>query len=131
MQRRRFAQLAAVATLGVAAPAFWMASPDAEQPLFQRFVVAPGADPSSGPLVIVNAQLIEVDRTGTLLVHTGTRVRRQQRPRAYQDIDGRRHEVSVHFAIAAAGEPRLVVGPYDRTFPLVIDPEIGKDALQP
>src|SRR5262249_62042826 len=60
------------------------------EPFFQRLVVAPGDDPSAIPLPVEDAHLIEIDRTGALLVHNGDRVRRQQQPRAYQDIDGRR-----------------------------------------
>ena len=100
-------------------------------PLFGRFVVAPGADPSPLPIAIEGANLIEIDRTGALLVHRGPRVRRQHRPRAYQDIGGRRQDVNVRFDIAATGDPRLVVGPYDRSAPLVIEPQPGKDDLQP
>jgi hypothetical protein len=135
MQRRRLAQIAAVAALGVGV---WVAgrldddsAPAGAEPLFTRFVVAPGDDPSVLPLAIADAQLIEIDRTGALIVHIGPRVRRQDQPRAYQDINGRRHDVTVRFDIATTGDPRLVVGPYDRTSPLVIDPQPGKDDLQP
>ena len=139
MQRRRFAQIAALAALGLGAWATGRLDDDevpagaavAPEVLFSRFVVAPGDDPSVLPLVIGDAQLIEIDRTGALIVHVGPRVRRQHQPRAYQDIDGRRHDVTVRFDIAATGDPRLVVGPYDRTSPLVIDPQPGKDDLQP
>jgi hypothetical protein len=142
VQRRRFVQLAAVVVLGVGVPAVWSVgrrgddSPRggaavALEPLFQRMVVPPGGDPSAVPLIIEAAEMIEIDRTGALLVHVGTRVGRHRKPRAYQDISGRRSEVSVRFDIPAAGDPRLVVGPYDRTFPLVIEPEVGEDHLRP
>jgi hypothetical protein len=139
MQRWRFAQIAAVAALGLGAWIVGRLNDDsvtagaavASEPLFSRFVVAPGDDPSVLPVAIGGAQLIEIDRTGALLVHIGPRVRRQHQPRAYQDIDGRRHDVTVRFDIAATGDPRLVVGPYDRTSPLVIDAQPGKDDLQP
>ena len=101
------------------------------EPLVQRFVIAPGDDPSAISLPVEDARLIEIDRTGALLVHAGARVRRQQKPRAFQDIDGRRRDVAVRFDIAATGDPRFAVGPYDRTFPLVIDLQPGKDDLQP
>ncbi len=78
-------------------------------------------------LNVEDAQLIEIDRAGVLLVHTHARVRRQEKPHAYQDIDGGRREVSVRFDIAPTGDPRLVVGSYDSTFPLVIEPQTGKD----
>ena len=136
MQSWRVAQIAAVSALGLGGWIVGRLDNDsvpavASDPLFSRFVVAPGDDPSVLPLAIGDAQLIEIDRSGTLLVHIGSRVSRQHQPRAYQDIDGRRHEVTVRFEIAATGDPRLVVGPYDRTSPLVIDPQPGKDDLQP
>ena len=128
-------QIAAVAALAVGA---WMAGrlddeavPTGDEPLFTRFVVAPGDDPSVLPLAVGGAQLIEIDRTGALIVHAGARVRRQNPPRAYQDIDGRRRDVNVHFDLAPTGEPRLVVGPYDQSSPLVIEPQPGRDAPKP
>ena len=134
--------MAAIAALTVAMPAAWFVgrrgdnsaaagSGEALAPLFQRFVVAPGDDPSALPITTEGANLVEIDRTGALLVHRGPRVRRQHRPRAYQDIGGRRHDVPVRFEIAATGDPRLVVGRYDRTAPLVIESQPGKDDLQP
>ena len=126
--------MAAAAALGLGIAVFWMVSGRSDasvlvgataalEPLFHRFVVAPGDDPSAISLPVEGARVIEIDRTGALLVHGGDRVRRQQKPRAYQDIDGRRHEVSVRFDIVPTGDPRLVVGAYDRALPLVIEPQ--------
>ena len=115
---QRFAHLAIV-VVALGAPATWVAGCHAGHSQGQRVVIAPGEDPSF-PIAIEGATVIEIDRTGTLLVHIGDRVTRQPPPRAYQDIAGRRHGVAVHFDIAPSGEPRLVVGPYDRSFPLVI-----------
>jgi hypothetical protein len=119
-----------LASLGIAA--VWMfahrsehslsADAAALEPLFQRVVVAPGDDPSSFPVAITGASLIEIDRTGALIVHVGDRVTRQPSPRAYQDTGGGRRDVSVRFDIAPAGEPRFVIGLYDHAFPLVIEP---------
>jgi hypothetical protein len=122
MQRPCFAQ-SVVLAVGLTALAACGAGRAGDAQLFQRFVVAPGDDPSVLPVNTDGAQLIEIDRTGALLVHTGPQVRRQQRPRAYQEIDGRRREVAVRFEIAASGPPRLVVGEYDAKFPLVVDSE--------
>ena len=136
VERRRFVQIAVVVALGLGATAFWMAgrrdsrAAVAVEPLFPRVVIAPGDDPSTLPLPVEDAHFIEVDRNGALLVHSGDRVRRQK-PHAYQEINGRRQDVSVRFDITAAGDPRLVVGIYDRTRPLVIEPEPAKDDLQP
>jgi hypothetical protein len=123
----------ALLAIGLGGTALWMgglrdefrpATPAAGlEPLFGRYVIAPGDDPSTLPLPVETAHLIEVDRTGALLVHTGQRVRRQPKPRAFQDVDGRRRIISVRFELDAAGDPRLVVGPYDRTSSLVIEPD--------
>jgi|KBSSwiStaDraftv2_1062776.scaffolds.fasta_scaffold254865_2 hypothetical protein len=121
--------MAAAAALGLGVPALWTLSRRDDH--VQRLVVAPGDDPAAISLPVESAHLIEIDRTGDLLVHVGPRVTRQQKPRAYQEIDGLRRDVSVRFDIAATGDPRLAVGPYDRTFPLVIDLQPGKDDLQP
>jgi hypothetical protein len=118
--------MAAAAVLGLAVPVVWTAGRRGD-----RLVVPPGGDPAAISLPVEDAYLIEIDRTGALLVHSGSRVRRQPKPRAYQDIDGSRRDVSIRFDIAATGGPRLAVGPYDRTFPLVIDLQPGKDDLQP
>lgn len=135
MQRRRFVQISAVAALG-GVGAWVVGRPDGGLPagdgaLLPRFVVAPGEDPSHLPLAIGDAQLVEIDRAGALIVHSGPRVTRQNPPHAYQEIDGRRHDVTVRFDLAPTGEPRLVVGPYDQRSPLVIEPQPGKDAPQP
>jgi len=92
------------------------------EPLLSSYVIAPGADPAVLPLDIEAVNFIEVDRSGALLVHYGSRVRRQPLVRAYQQIDGRRHDVSVRFEITPTGDPKLHVGPYDRSQPLVIEP---------
>lgn len=121
--------MAAAAALGLGVTALWTISRRDEHP--QRLIVAPGDDPTAISLPAENAHLIEIDRTGALLVHVGARVRQHQKPRAYQDIDGHRRDVSIRFDLAATGDPRLAVGPYDRTVPLVIDLQPGKDDLQP
>ena len=92
-----------------------------DHPLFQRIVIAPGDDPSMVKIVTEGAHLIEIDRTGALLVHVGDRVLRQPSPHAYQDIDGRRRDVSVHFEFTPSGDPRFALGPFDHGAPLIIE----------
>jgi hypothetical protein len=95
--------------------------------LFQRVVIAPGDDPTAFPVAIAGARLIEIDRSGAVLAHVGSGVKRQPSPRAYQNIDGRRLEVPVRFVITPGGDLRLIVGSYDRTRPLVIEPWPGNE----
>ena len=92
-----------------------------DHPLFDRVVVAPGDDPTVVKIVTERARLIEIDRTGALLVHQGDRVLRQPNPRAYQDINGTRRFVAVHFEFAPEGDPRFAIGPYDHASPLIIE----------
>jgi hypothetical protein len=138
--RRRFAQITAIAALVVAAYVYRAVTRDPGRtrdaeatvvaPIVPRLVIAPGDDASVLPLGVDGARLIEIDRSGALLVHNGPVVRRQPQPRAYQEIDGLRRDVPVRFDIAAGGDVRLKVGPYDRTVPLVIEPQPGKTDLQ-
>ena len=121
MLLRRFALVAAIVVAGVVMSGAWMVAHRGDHPLFDRIVVAAGDDPSDVPINIEGASLIEIDRTGALLVHVGDRVTRQPRPRAYQEISGARREVSVHFEFAPAGNPRFAIGPYDHGLPLVIE----------
>jgi hypothetical protein len=133
----RLARTASIVILGVAIAAVWMASrggdssslraTSAFDPPVTRIVIAPGYDPSEVAVPVDDAHAIEIDRTGALLVHSGARVKRRPGPRAYQEIDGRRQDVSVRFDIAPAGDPRLLVGPYNRTIALVIELEPEKD----
>src|SRR4029078_1050278 len=44
------------------------------------------------------------------------------RPKAYQNIDNNKREVSVRYSLKARGEVTFNVGNYDKSQPLVIDP---------
>jgi hypothetical protein len=126
MQRLRAARVAIVVT-GIGVAATWMVGRGSDHPRLdrvpdlQRIIVAPGDDPPPVPIAAAGARLIEVDRAGTLLVHVGDRVLRRPAPRAYQVINGLRTAVAVHYDVAAAVAPQVLVGAYDRGFPLVIE----------
>lgn len=117
----------AIVVLSLSVTATWLAGCPAGQPrsagatVAQRVIVAPGDDLPPLAIDAAGASWIEVDREGTLLVHRGDAVLRQQPPRAYQEINGTRNTVVVRFDIPAAGAPRIVAGAYDRTLPLVIE----------
>jgi hypothetical protein len=122
MMRRVRIGLIVATGLGIGVAAWMFVQVLAGEPLLSRYVVAPGADPTTLPLKVGVVDLVEVDRAGSLLIHKGTRVRRQARPRAYQQLHGLRRDVIVSFEITPKGDPRLRVGPYDRSQPLVIEP---------
>jgi uncharacterized protein (TIGR03437 family) len=82
------------------------------------FIVAPHSDPSPIRLVFPGDSHPQLDK-GDLIVPPF----RQQRPRAYQTINGERRDVAAAFVISG-NTARFHLGPYDRRAPLVIDPTI-------
>jgi hypothetical protein len=87
------------------------------------FVVAAGADPGQIAVDIVGANHLHVDDDGDLVIRVDGREFRQQRPYAYQAIDATRHPVDVRFALDG-NRLSYVVGSYDPSLTLVIDPVI-------
>jgi hypothetical protein len=85
------------------------------------FIVAPHADPKQIRLAFEGAAGITLSGDGRLIVDTQSGDLEFRRPVAYQDIEGRRYHVAVHYAIDAE-QVRFALGEYDATHPLVIDP---------
>ena len=87
------------------------------------FIVAPGIDPAAAAIEIAGADRVEIEPGGDVLFHVGDRVLRQKRPVAYQAHGDVRVPIEAAFTYASATR-RLgfVIGAYDRTRPLVIDP---------
>ncbi|HEX7313823.1 MAG TPA: SBBP repeat-containing protein [Pyrinomonadaceae bacterium] len=86
------------------------------------FVVAPGADPSRIRLRFDGARNVRVEENGDLVISTDGGDVRQQRPFAYQDVDGARREVKAGYVVDARGRVRFELGDYERARTLVIDP---------
>ena len=86
------------------------------------FVVAPGADPASIRLRFSGTQNIAIDAAGNLTLQTHDTEVRHNKPVAYQELDGARHEVPVAFSLLADGTTSFNIGDYDRSSELVIDP---------
>ncbi|MGV3724732.1 MAG: SBBP repeat-containing protein, partial [Actinomycetota bacterium] len=87
-------------------------------------IVKPGADPSVIKVALTGADQLSIDPAGDLLMETAAGVVRQDRPVAYQEVDGTRRPVGVRYAL---NERVLgfVVEEYDRSRPLLIDPLIN------
>ena len=96
----------------------------AERRLAYDLLVAPGADPSRIAMTFEGAEGLALDEAGNLLVLVAGRSVRHQAPFAYQEIDGRRHEVASRFVLAGDGRVAIAVGEHDRARPLVIDPTL-------
>ncbi|MEW6744854.1 MAG: SBBP repeat-containing protein [Planctomycetota bacterium] len=91
-----------------------------------EFIVDPGADPSQIRLAYRGATQVAVSDGGALQIQTPVADLVDARPLGYQDIDGKRADVSVSYAIGEDLEGAWLygfeIGAYDRSLPLVLDP---------
>jgi hypothetical protein len=85
--------------------------------------VAPGVDPSIIRLSILGPETMALDPTGDLVLRVGGRDVVQPRPSIYQDLGGARHDVAGGYVLNGH-EVGFSIGVYNRTRPLVIDPQI-------
>ncbi len=110
------------------------------------FTVKPGADPETIKLNIGGATSLKINDKGELEVATGLGTVSFAKPLAYQEINGKRHEVRVTYALldSAIRNPHpeidlpasnlspqtsnptygFKVGDYDKSAPLIIDPVV-------
>lgn len=88
-------------------------------------IVTPGADPGAIRQVFVGATGVDLDASGNLIVHTEHGNVFQSAPVLYQEIGGFRQTVSGHYALAADQSVQVIVGAYDTSKLLIIDPVIG------
>lgn len=87
-------------------------------------IVAPGADPTRFALTMGGAERVALDSTGALVIATGSEEIRQHAPVIYQEVAGVRQPVAGGYTIRQDGTVGFVVGEYDRSAPLVIDPVV-------
>src|SRR6185369_12019578 len=86
------------------------------------FVIAPGASFKQIRLAFEGAGKLKLNRRGDLILKSGAQKITLLRPKAYQDINNKRREVSVRYSLKPRGEVSFQVGNYDKSQPLVIDP---------
>lgn len=95
-----------------------------------ELIVGPGADPSMIRFTYKGVSGVSLDKDGRLEVRTPLGSFRDDVPVAFQEKDGKRADVAAAFQLGEwneAGNSRaygFVLGEYDRTLPLVIDPAI-------
>jgi hypothetical protein len=90
------------------------------------FVVQPGASPQSIRIGVSGTERMQIEEEGHLLLETGDTQFRIQKPRIYQDKDGKRTEIAGGLE-RDPRDPNVVtfrVGRYDQSLPLVIDPQL-------
>jgi hypothetical protein len=96
-----------------------------QQELEYDFLVAPGADPSAIALRFEGADRLEIDSGGDLILHVGSNQLRQHKPVVYQTIAGVRQEVPGRYRLEDGQRVTFVIGQYDRSHGLVIDPVLS------
>lgn len=93
-----------------------------QQQLEYDFLVAPGVDPDRIRLRYQGAQQLRVDSEGGLIADTAVGPVRQMPPLVYQqNWSGGRDVIAAHYTVRG-NEVGFVLGDYDRSRPLVIDP---------
>ena len=86
------------------------------------FEISPGADPDQIRFGWKDAKRVRLDANGELVIETVSGELRQRKPTVYQERDGRRILIDGAYLLAADGEIRFSLGPYDRKLPVIIDP---------
>jgi hypothetical protein len=89
------------------------------------FTIAPGADPNLISFQVTGADETRIDSSGDLVLAFGGDEMRQPKPRLYQTIRGEHRDVRGGYRLRDGGIVSFEVGPYDRSFPLVIDPVLS------
>ena len=92
------------------------------QKLEYDFNLATGTYPSAIALRFDGADKVSVDAQGGLVISLGSGEVSQHPPVAYQTIHGVRQEIAAAYKILDAHTAAFVLGEYDRSQPLVIDP---------
>jgi len=90
--------------------------------LKSTYFVDPGADPGQIALVYHGQDEISVADDGTLVLSSVNGTITHSAPYCYQVIDGSVVEVSCDYTITETGSVGFIVGDYDRSRELVIDP---------
>jgi hypothetical protein len=87
--------------------------------------LAPRANPQTIGLTFEGAQSLRLDTQGNLLVHMVNGDMRQEKPLAYQEVNGGRRVIDSHYVLAGANQIGFAVGAYDAHLPLIIDPVLS------
>ncbi len=94
------------------------------------FKVKAGADPERIKLSLKGAKELRIDKkTGELIVLTDLGEVRFTKPIAYQIVNGKKKEVEVRYKLLSKNSYAFVIGEYDRSRELVIDPLLASTYL--
>ena len=88
-------------------------------------VLDPGADSSAVRFRFESSDRPEVTSTGDLLLRTKLGDLLQRRPKAWQTIAGENRQVECSYNLRSNGEVGLILGKYDHSAKLTIDPVLS------
>jgi len=92
-----------------------------------HFEIGAGRNPGRIKVDFEGADEIRIDPGGALILRAGAFEIRQPAPVAFQVVAGRKTPVRVAYQLDASHRVGFRIGSYDRTRPLVIDPQLVFD----
>src|SRR5690348_3591097 len=96
------------------------------QELEYDYVLAPGANPRAITFNLRGQSALNIDDAGDLVLHLASDQQvTVRRPVAYQNIDGKRREISIRYIVRGNSNIGFEIGSYDRSKTLVIDPVLS------
>src|SRR5262245_19041514 len=87
------------------------------------FVVKPGADPDKIRIAFSGVHDASINSSGDLILKTDADPIVQRKPHVYQEVDGQEKIVETAYVVSGRHVGFRIAG-YDRTKPLIIDPEL-------
>jgi hypothetical protein len=93
------------------------------------YQLAAGVSPSAIRLSITGDEGRTIDAQGNLAIATSAGTLIENRPVAYQIVDGRRHMLAASYALHGQHEVGISVSAADPRYPLIIDPTIAYSDL--
>src|SRR5207245_10292527 len=86
------------------------------------FVIAPGADPGAIQFGVKGATKVALANNGDLVLTAAREEIRFRKPNVYQVASSGRHKITGEFLLSRNKHIGFLIGSYDASRPLVIDP---------
>ncbi len=96
--------------------------------LKSEFVVAPQTNPSRIRITYFGAEGLRISDDGSLMIRTNGQELREEAPFIFQEADGKQMRVNGGYALRG-GTVGFIVGEYDPSRPLIIDPALSYSTL--
>lgn len=88
-------------------------------------IVSPYINPDTISIAFPEAENLNIDSQGNLIINVNNKTINKKKPYIYQDIDGIKQEIAGNYIIKENNQISFNIGQYDTSKPLVIDPTIG------